>query len=272
MNKLLNKIYSNITNFQGKTSHFRKIVVPKEIGFFTEEDRQKIERTLKIKINNIAYFEEAFTHRSYMHVLRQKKIKVYSNERLEFFGDAILEFVITEYIFDLLTNEFEGQLTKLRASIVSRESMAICGKELAIANFLKASFSAQKYIDNQISDSMISDLLEAIIGAVYLDSGMEAAKNFILQVLLPIVIKKDLLLDTNYKSQLMETVQTDGIYAPTYQVLSTIGAAHMKTYTVGVYLNNRLYAQGDGPTKKEAERIAAKKALGIYIKRANNKK
>lgn len=237
-----------------------------EVGLLNENDRTDLERILKVKIKNSALYEQAFIHRSYMHVLKVEKRFCLSNERLEFFGDAILEFVVSEYLFGLFIDEFEGGLSKMRANIVSGKSMAICCKELGLDKYLKVSYSAKKNLDGGSGESMISDLMEAVIGAVYLDNDLETVRNFIIELLLPIVMEKGLLKDTNYKSKFMETVQADGYSTPTYETLKEEGPPHSRYYEVGAFIEDKLQAKGSGRSKKEAEQNAAKIALNNYLK------
>jgi ribonuclease-3 len=242
------------------------------VGFLTDKDKADLEEILKIKIKNFAFYEQALVHRSYMHVLKNKDKICFSNERLEFFGDAILEFVVSEHLFGLFVNEFEGALTKMRSNIVSGKSLAICCRELGLEKYLMVSFSAKKNMDAGTGESMVSDMMEAIIGAVYLDNDMNAAREFIINRLLPIVMEKGLMKDTNYKSKFMETVQADGYSSPIYKTEEEIGLPHNRQYKVAAYVDDEFFATGEGKSKKEAEQNAAKNALNNYKKRCTEPK
>ncbi len=268
MKQFLRHVYNNIKD--GKFAKLESGIrndIPTHKGILNAKEKESLEKHLGLKINNPAYYEEACTHRSYTHVLSKKMgVESLSNERLEFFGDAILEFVVTEYLFHLYTNEFEGELTKMRSNIVSRKSMAICGFELGLHKFLKASFSAQSTLESGKGNVMISDMMEAIIGAIYLDNDMEVVQDFILGKLLPIIFEKDLLQNDNYKGTFMEIVQADGLSTPYYKLLEEIGQSHNKEFTFAAMIDDKEYGRGKGSNKKEAEKEAAKNALENYTK------
>lgn len=229
-----------------------------QLGFLEKSLKDELEDRLRISIINTAIFEQALTHRSYLQVLPGGKYN--SNERLEFLGDAVLSMVVTDYLFANHINEAEGSLTKLRSMMVNRYALAHCAKELGLEKFIKISHGAEKNLRSG-SDSMLSDAVEAIIAAVYLDSGYNAATDFIVKVLIPIIIKSSLLEDCNYKSQLLEEVQKNGRKAPVYEVLEEIGPPHNKEFVVGVLVDGTVKGTGKGKNKKEAEQKAAFAAL-----------
>ncbi len=199
-------------------------------------------------------------HRSYLQVIGSAG--QFSNERLEFLGDSVLGMVVAEYLFSLHTEVLEGELTKMRSWLVNKTSLAICARKLQLDSFLMLSYSASRSLEHG-SDSILSDALEAIIGAIYLDSGLETVKKFIIHSLLPIMISKSLMVDTNYKSNLLETVQALGKNAPKYIVHEESGPDHDKSFVVGVYVNDVLLATGTGKSKKQAEQTAAYNALEL---------
>lgn len=252
LNKIISSIFSE--NKNAKKSNFGKYFT--EVGFFTDEQKESLEESIGVKISNFSYFEQALTHRSYLQITEDN---VYSNERLEFFGDSILGMVVAEHLFweyDLL----EGDLTKMRATIVNKQSLAFCAQKLDFDKFVLLSFSAQKALDSG-SNSILADTVEAIIGAIYLDSGLENARYFIIKKLIPLLNDKDFEEEKNYKSKLLELIQSQGKEAPTYKVLSEEGPDHLKKFEVGVYSNDELIGQGIGKNKKSAEQKAAKSAL-----------
>jgi len=241
--------------FRKKTSHLGDF--PK-VGFLSLEKKTQLEDILGLNIHRIEFFEQSLTHRSYLQVLANESF--YSNERLEFLGDAILGMIVGEYLFSLHSNVLEGELTKMRSWLVSRNSLALCAKKLELDKFLMMSHSAEKCLHNG-SESILSDTLEAIIAAIYLDSGFEICKSFIINQLLPIMMTNRLMVDHNYKSLLLEKVQSQGKPSPYYNILNEEGPDHEKTFTVGVYVEDELLACGTGKSKKQAEQEAAKKAL-----------
>ncbi|MFA6572001.1 MAG: ribonuclease III [Bacteroidota bacterium] len=209
-------------------------------------------------IHSVEYFEQALLHRSYLPVLNNPDIL--SNERLEFLGDSILGLIVSEYLFFLHSNVFEGELTKMRSWLVNKRTLVTCAKKLDLSNFLMLSHSANKSLEYG-SESILADALEAIIAAIYLDSGMKATVEFVRNSLFPIMIDKNVMVDTNYKSILLETVQSLGKEAPKYVVLAEEGPDHDKQFEIGVYVNDILCGTGSGKSKKQAEQVAAQDAL-----------
>ena len=228
------------------------------VGFLTNDKKAELQEILNLQIKRTELFEQAFIHRSYLQVLNDDS--VLSNERLEFLGDSILGMVVAEYLFSLHTHIPEGELTKMRSWLVNSSSLTICAKKLGLEKFIMMSYSAEKSLENG-SVSILANTLEAIIGAIYLDSGFEAAKKFIINSLLPIEMNYSVMRDTNYKSILLEKVQAKGTESPKYLVLDEEGPDHDKMFTVGVYIDNLMIATGLGKNKKQAEQEAAKKAL-----------
>jgi len=232
------------------------------LGILNQERKKELENILEIKINNIGVFEQALTHRSYLPVMNRSD--VISNERLEFFGDAILGFVITEHLFLYHRDELEGKLTKIRSWLVNKHSLAVCSRLLKLDGFIFLSHSAESSLKGG-HESIISDALEALIAAIYIDSGIEPVKNFIINKLFAIMLNEQLLEDKNFKSRLLELVQADGYNPPTYTVIEENGPDHSKEFKIGVYVGNEKRGIGSGKSKKEAEQNAAKNALDNYI-------
>lgn len=228
------------------------------MGYLTAEKKSELEDMLNIQINSTEIFEQALLHRSYLQVLNNDR--VLSNERLEFLGDAVLGMVVADYLFSLHSHVPEGELTKMRSWLVNATSLTICARKLGLEKFIMMSYSAEKSVE-QGCNSILSDTVEALIGAIYLDSGLDAAKNFIINSLLPIQMNNSVMQDTNYKSILLESVQAEGKESPRYIVLDEIGPDHDKTFTIGVYIDNQLTATGSGKNKKQAEQSAAQKAI-----------
>lgn len=230
-----------------------------KVGFLTPELKQRLEEVLNTKVHDAEYFEQALTHRSYLQVHSSGK-KIFSNERLEFLGDSVLGMIIAEYLFTIYTDIPEGDLTKLRARLVNKNILAAVGKQLGIDHFIQLSYGAARSLING-SDSILADAMEAIIAAIYIDSGIEATRDFIIDTLLPILMTFEKQEDQNYKSILLETVQAKGAEHPKYQTLSEEGPDHNKEFQVAVSVNGKVLAVGRGKSKKSAEQNAAKLAL-----------
>jgi ribonuclease III len=241
--------------FKFKSSHSSNLSV---VGFLTEERKRMLEETLGIEIKHIELFEQALIHRSYLQVISTPGYL--SNERLEFLGDSILGMIVSEHLFALHQEVLEGELTKMRSWIVNKNSLTLAAKKLKLDEFLMLSFSAEKSLKGG-SDSILADAMEAIIAAIYLDSGIETTRTFIIDSILPIISKKNVMIDSNYKSLLLEDVQAQGHSSPVYNVIEEKGPDHDKEFTVGVYIDNDLYGIGKGKSKKQAEQFAAQEAI-----------
>lgn len=244
----------------GHTGNFPRL------GLLTDLKIAELEKALGLKINKIELFEQALVHRSYLQVLDVQECM--SNERLEFLGDAVLGLIVGDYLFSLHTNVLEGELTKMRSWLVNKNSLALCSRNLGLDRFLFLSFSAQKSLDSG-SDSILADALEAIIAAIYIDSGLEATKDFVINSLIPMMMNTRVMSDRNYKSILLEEVQAHGHDSPIYEVLEESGPDHDKEFTVGVYVSGELVGSGKGKSKKQAEQLAAKIAIENNIYNEN---
>lgn len=210
------------------------------------------------KINNPKLLEEALTHRSF---LNESKIKVSSNERLEFLGDSILSFAVSTYLFKTYPDYNEGKLTNLRSLLVNTKTLAEISKECDLGSRLRLSKGEEESGGRQ-NQSLLADTFEAYIGALYLDQGTEEAEKFILSSVIPrteAFIKNNMLKDP--KSRLQELVQSKKQFSPIYKVQAEEGPAHARRFTVGVFVNEELIGEGKGKSKQEAEEQAASIAL-----------
>ncbi len=207
--------------------------------------------------------EQVFIHRSYINEVNDKSLE--HNERLEFLGDAVLELVVTEYLYNSFPNP-EGELTNWRSAIVKGEVLAQVSQKLKLGELLKLSKGEEKS-GGRTRTLILANTFEALIGGIYLDKGYDAAKEFITKYiisLLPEVIEKKLYVDP--KSHLQELAQQDRGATPDYRVTKDEGPDHDKMFTVGVYVKGELIAQGDGPSKQKAEQAAAAEALKNWSK------
>ncbi len=219
---------------------------------------ESLSDNLGIKFNNLELLKEALTHRSY---LNEDKKTLQSNERLEFLGDAILSFVVSNWLFKKFPHYPEGKLTNYRSNLVKTSSLAKIAQKLKIGNYLLLS-KGEKEAQGQKNLTLLANALEAIIGAIFLDQGIKKTKNFVqknFQPLLEKIIKTGKLKD--HKSLLQEKVQAKIKQAPVYKIIKTEGPEHNKIFTANVVIEGKIFATGVGKSKQKAEQQAAKKAL-----------
>ncbi len=231
-------------------------------GYFysqlTPEKLIQLEKVIGCSIKNKSYFKQALIHRSF---LEQSTEHDSSNERLEFLGDSVLNMVVAEFLFNKFPDEDEGFLTKIRARLVNRSVLADSAERINLSNLLLVSKNFSNYYTNG-SRTVLSDAFEAIIGAIYLDSGLHTAKNFILKNLIePTTFHGEYLVDENYKSQLLEYAQANKLDIPSYVVVSEEGPQHDRTFTIKVLIGSKEYGRGKGRNKKSAEQHSAKAAM-----------
>lgn len=215
------------------------------------EFQSKIGYTFK----NRHLLEQALTHSSYANEKHMKKHS--DNERLEFLGDAVLEIVSSEFLFINYPQKPEGELTKLRASIVCEPTLALCTKPLDLGKYLRLG-RGEDHTGGRKRKSILSDALEAVIGAIYLDGGFTNAKEFVLRFIMTDIENKQLFYDS--KTILQEVVQGEHENL-TYELISESGPDHNKSFTVEARVGSRVLGEGTGRTKKAAEQEAAYKAL-----------
>ena len=219
---------------------------------------QKLFSKLNISFKEQNLVDQVFTHRSY---LNEAKKQLNSNERLEFLGDSILSFLVSEYLYNNYPELPEGELTNLRSSIVKTKTLALVASELDLGNYLFLS-KGEEEGDGRKNHSLLADTFEALLGAVYLSSGLNNVKSIITSFLLPKLTK--IIEEKEYKdakSSFQELVQDIYRVSPNYKVLEETGPDHSKQFTVGVYVNDTLFGKGQGKSKQEAEQVAAHVAL-----------
>lgn len=211
-----------------------------------------------ISFSDQTLLKTALTHRS---ALNEKKGSDQSNERLEFLGDAILELVVSDFLFKTYPHLPEGQLTQKRAAIVQTKTLAAAALKLNLGQNLIMS-KGEKKAGGQTNVSLLANTFEALVGAVYLDQGFTQAADFIFQNLLQ---NLNLLLNQadihDFKSQLQETWQKQFKTAPKYQLVNSFGPDHSKTFIVKVFLKGKLMGEGRGKSKQAAEQTAAKSVI-----------
>ena len=219
----------------------------------------------KIKDKNI--FEEAFTHRSYLNENKDQNLE--SNERLEFLGDAVLQFLSTEYLFNKFKHIKEGTLTAYRAALVNTNSLAEESKRLGFGKFLRLS-KGEELNKGRENTYILANTFEAVLGALYLDQGLEKCKKFLEKNLfykIDRIIKEEAYKDK--KSGFQEIAQEEQGITPTYKVIREWGPDHNKKFEVAVYLGKDKIATGVGSSKQKAEIEAAKKAIEKYKSKNN---
>ncbi len=222
-------------------------------------DAKKIATALGIRISNTALFQEAVTHRSYLN--EHKSHPVPHNERLEFLGDAVLELAVTERLYADFPDRPEGELTALRAALVNSDMLSKIGRDLEIEQFLLMSRGEAKDT-GRARAFLIANAVEAVIGALYLDQGYDAAKAFIeARVLTRIQEVLDAKLYTDPKSRFQELSQEKLGITPQYRVLRESGPDHDRRFIAGVFIGDELIAEGEGLSKQDAQRNAAKEGL-----------
>lgn len=219
----------------------------------------ELEKKINYKFKDKKYLNVALTHSSFAN---EKKDHTKSNERLEFLGDSVLSIVVSDYIFKKLPNLPEGELTKLRASLVCEKSLCEFAKELGLGDYLKLSKGEAKS-GGASRASILSDAFEAVIASIYLDGGLEEAKKFILKYVIPAIENPKPVVFRDYKTDLQEIIQKNPEDVLEYVLVNESGPDHKKHFVVEVRLDNNVIGKGGGKSKKEAEQRAAREALEL---------
>lgn len=224
-------------------------------------DFTQFEKKIGITFSNKATLKQAFVHRSYIN--ENKDSGLDHNERLEFLGDAVLELAVTDYLYKKYSDKTEGDLTAYRSALVNATTCAEVATKLGVNDYLLLSRGEMKDT-GRARQYILANTLESIIGAIFIDQGYEAAKNFILEnisTLIDDIILKGTWIDA--KSLFQERAQDEEGATPLYKTSKETGPDHDKRFTVGVYLGKQLIATGDGKSKQDAEQEAARNALKI---------
>lgn len=222
-----------------------------------KQDLKELEKKTGYTFQDFSLFRQALTHSSYANEHKQEKL--HDNERLEFLGDAVLEIISSEFLFFQYPKLPEGDLTKLRASIVCEPTLALCTRELNLGEYLLLG-KGEERTGGRYRDSIVSDAMEALIGAIYLDGGFANAKEFVKRFILTDIEHKKLFYDS--KTILQEIVQGDFKGEEIcYRLTGETGPDHDKKFLVDVLIGEAVYGQGVGRTKKAAEQEAAYQAI-----------
>ncbi|MBU1119657.1 ribonuclease III [Patescibacteria group bacterium] len=228
---------------------------------------EAIEAKLGIVFKDKSLLDVALTHRSYLN--EHKEIALQNNERIEFLGDAVLELIISSYLFKKYPDKPEGDLTNIRAALVRTESLAEESRNLGIGEYLRMS-KGEKESGGRDKDYLLANTFEAVLGAIYQDQGFDVCKEYIERTLL---MKADRIVENNLfidpKTQAQEIIQAKFKVTPIYEVLKQDGPDHEKTFTVALKINNKQIASGTGSSKQKAEEAAAKETVNLLENQAN---
>ncbi len=219
----------------------------------------EFEKKIQYQFKNIDLLKNALTHSSYLN--EGKTVQTGNNERLEFLGDAILDAVISDHLYQRLLNVEEGELTKLRAAIVCERSLSSCGLNAHIGEYLHLG-KGEENSGGRKRSSIIADAMEAVIGAVYLDGGWDAAKAYVIRIFSDLI--EDAVsgkLHMDYKTAIQEKLQSHGEADINYVIDREEGPDHDKTFYANLIFEGTVIGSGSGRSKKEAEQHAAKQAL-----------
>jgi ribonuclease-3 len=239
----------------------RKNSKEKELNNRAKENPFKDFQTkIGITIENEKLLKQAFTHSSYVNEHRRKPFE--DNERLEFLGDAVLELTVSQFLFKKYPMMTEGELTKLRAAIVCEPALVSFADELCFGKLILLG-KGEEITGGRERPALLADVFEAFIGALYLDQGIEMVIKFLEIIVFPKINAGAFSHVMDFKSQLQELIQRDGSGALEYSVLQEKGPAHNKEFISKVSLGGRELGVGNGKSKKEAEQLAAKRALDV---------
>lgn len=218
-----------------------------------------VQKSLGITFKDLELLKTSLTHRSFLNEDKQAKT---SNERLEFLGDSVLSLLVSTEVYKRFESYPEGKLTTLRSLLVKTKTLGELAQKLQLGSYLLMSKGEEKS-GGRNNMSLLADTFEAVLGAIYLDSGLAKAKDFLEKNLFPLITEVEsntTLFD--FKSSLQELTQSESKVSPTYKVLEETGPDHEKIFTIGVFIDNKLIAKGGGRSKQEGEQDAARLAVG----------
>lgn len=222
-------------------------------------DLDEFEHDLQYHFHDQHILLEALCHSSYANEKRKTRT---SNERLEFLGDSVLSLVVSDYLFRLYPDMPEGDLTKLRASLVCERALDVFAMEIHLGDYLLLG-KGEEHTGGRTRSSILADAFEAVIAAIYIDGGMDVAKKFILRFIPKDPAETDVLDFRDYKTMLQEVIQKNPEEKVEYILVEEKGPDHDKAFTVEVRLNSNVIGKGTGHSKKAAEQLAAKEALAL---------
>ena len=220
---------------------------------------EAFEKTIGYTYQNKALMNEALTHSSYSN---EGKRGIHDNERLEFLGDSNLSLIVAEHLFTHYRHQPEGELTKLRASLVCEQSLFQFAQKIQLGDYLHLG-KGEEHTGGRERPSIVSDAFEAVIASIYLDGGLEEAKKFVLRFIPEHMDVKRVNALSDYKTALQEIIQKNREEKIEYVLVSEVGPDHDKAFTIEVHLNSNVIGTGRGKSKKQAEQLAAKEALQL---------
>ena len=219
---------------------------------------QQLQQVIHYQFHNITFLEVALTHSSYANEMRHQ---VRYNERQEFLGGGVLSIIVSDYLFNNYTVP-EGDLTKLRAALVCERSLDVMANKIGLGDYLRLGHG-EEMTGGRTRPSIIADAFEALIAAIYLDSGIESAREFVLPFVIEMLEHEDSLSFKDYKTILQEIIQQNPEEKLVYKLVGEKGPDHDKRFVVEVLLNSNVIGKGQGRSKKTAEQMAAKEALEL---------
>src|SRR5690625_3757651 len=219
---------------------------------------KKLEKSLSVRFKNQQLMKQAFTHSSYVN--EHQKNHLVDNERLEFLGDAVLELAVSDYLYNQYEQMSEGELTKLRASIVCEESLYHFADILKFNQYILLG-KGEERTGGRNRQALLADVFEAFLGALYIDQGMDVCQRFLEDFIFPHINTDAFSHVMDYKTQLQELIQKEKGHTLHYSIIKEKGPSHEKEFIAEVSVNNDKHTTGKGRTKKEAEQYAAKNML-----------
>ncbi len=225
----------------------------------------ELESNLGYKFDDSSYLENALTHSSYSNEYKTKGLNISSNERLEFLGDAVLEIVISEYLFDNFKSYSEGKLTRMRQQLVCEKTLAKIAKEVCLGDFLHLGRGEES--DCRTRPKVLADAMEAVMAAMFIDCRTRnsyAYKNVIINLFSAEIKKASSVSTPDYKTMLQQFIEKDGSASLEYEVIDESGPEHKKVFTVIAKVNNNIVGNGKAFSKKDAEMKAARSALLLF--------
>lgn len=228
------------------------------LSSLNETKLQELQKKIGIHFKNVDLLKNAFIHRSYLN--EHKNFRGQSNERLEFLGDSVLSLIVSSYLFKKLPESPEGELTQLRAALVRTETLGNLAKDLELGEYLFLS-KGEEDTGGRTNNSIMANTFEALVGAIYLDQGVDISHKFIEKTILANWKKLLKVAVYDSKSKLQEVLQKIHHESPTYNLISAWGPDHARSFEMGVYLGSKLLGKGVGKNKQEAAQTAARDAL-----------
>ena len=231
----------------------------KKLSLERKKDLSEFCRNLNIKFNNLNMLDLALHHRSFSN--ESQEYKIYNNERLEFLGDSVLGLVTAAFLYEDMMDNPEGDLAKIKANVVSEKSLAPIAKDVMHVDSYLVMGRGEELSGGRTKPAILADAVEAVIGALYLDSGYEAAEKFVLELIVPEIhkVQQDKG-NKDYKSILQEYYQKEHKTFPVYQLVNQSGPDHDRVFSISVRLGNTVYGPAEGKSKKSAEQSAARQA------------